>query len=98
MPPKVPMREIGTATLGMMVDRTLRKNRKTTRMTSAIEISNVICTSWTEARIVVVAFRTTENLMVGGMEARNDGSRSRTRSTVSIILAPGWRYTMMRTA
>src|SRR4030095_16083647 len=80
MPPKVPMREIGTATLGMIVDRTLRKKRKTTRMTNPMEISNVICTSRTEARIVVVAFKTTESLIVGGIEARNDGNKARTRS------------------
>src|ERR1700757_2546791 len=92
------MREIGTATLGIMVERTLRKKTNTTRITSAMEINIVIWMSRTEARIVVVAFKTTESFMVGGIEARNDGRRSRTRSTVSIILAPGWRYTMIRTA
>ena len=34
MTPNVPTSEIGTATLGMSVERTLRRKTKTTRMTS----------------------------------------------------------------
>ena len=41
MTPNVPMSETGTATLGIGVARTLRRNAKTTRMTSAIEIASV---------------------------------------------------------
>jgi hypothetical protein len=65
------MSETGTATLGISVERTLRRNTKTTRITSRIEIMSVICTSRTEARIVRVESITTDSLMVGGIEAWN---------------------------
>ena len=91
MPPKVPSSETGTAMLGMSVERPLRKNRNTTRITSASEISKVNSTSRTDARIVVVALSTTESFTVGGIEARSKGKISITRSTVSMILAPGSR-------
>ncbi len=51
----MPISEIGTATLGMSVERTLRRNTNTTRITSTIEMPSVISTSRTEARIVRVA-------------------------------------------
>ncbi len=54
MTPKVPISDTGTATLGMRVERTLRRKTKTTRMTSTIEITSVISTSCTEARMVRV--------------------------------------------
>ena len=95
MTPNVPMSETGTATLGMKVERTLRRKTKTTRMTSAIEITIVIWTSRTEARIVRVASMTTDSVIVGGIDAWSCGSRARTRSTVSMMLAPGWRKTMI---
>jgi hypothetical protein len=60
-------------------------------MTRDREISSVISTSWTDARIVVVALSTTASVTVGGIEARSEGKISMTRSTVSIILAPGSR-------
>ena len=91
MPPKVPSSDTGTAMLGMSVERALRRNKKTTRMTSDREISRVISTSRTDARIVVVALSTTESFTVGGIEARSKGKISITRSTVSMILAPGSR-------
>ncbi len=98
MAPKVPMSETGTATLGMKVERTLRRKMKTTRMTSAIETPIVIWTSRTDARIVRVASMATASVIVGGMDAWSCGSRARTRSTVWMMLAPGWRNTMIRTA
>src|SRR5258708_30070025 len=61
--PKVPISEIGTTTPGMMVARQLRRKRKTTRITSTIEISRVSSTSATEARIVVVRSSTTAILI-----------------------------------
>ena len=54
MTPNVPISETGTATLGMKLERTLRRNRKTTRMTNNTETINVISTSWTDARMVAV--------------------------------------------
>ena len=48
------MIESGTATLGMTVAARFRRNRKTTKMTSAIDSINSNYTSLTEARMVVV--------------------------------------------
>ena len=91
MTPKVPMREMGTATLGMRVDRTLRRNTKTTRITRAMEMAMASCTSFTEARMVRVASMSTFNSMAGGREAWSWGRMARTRSTVSMMLASGCR-------
>ncbi len=89
MAPNVPMSETGTATLGIRAVRTSRRKTKTTRMTSTIESPRVNRTSCTEARIVVVRSRASASVMVGGIAACNCGIRARTRSTVSMILAPG---------
>ena len=50
----VPINDRGTAMLGIMVARTVRRNANTTRITRTTEISSVISMSCTEARIVVV--------------------------------------------
>src|SRR5262249_33540427 len=92
------MSDTGTATLGIMAVRTLRRKAKTTRMTSRIERPKVNCTSCTEARMVSVRSRAIGRLIVGGSSACNCGTMARTRSTVSMILAPGWRQTMSKTA
>src|SRR5690242_6604659 len=47
---QVAMREIGTASAGMIVAASLRRNRKMTSTTSAIAIARVTCTSCTESR------------------------------------------------
>ena len=91
MTPKVPMRETGTATLGMRVERTLRRKTKTTRMTRTMEMHSAIWTSCTEARMVRVASMSTFSSTVGGREPCNWGKRARTRSTVSMMLASGCR-------
>ena len=52
--PNVPTMERGTATLGMVVAETLRKNRKMTMTTSATVSMSSNSTSLTEARMVVV--------------------------------------------
>ena len=54
--------------------------------------------SRTEARIVRVASIATERRIAGGMEAWSCGSNARTRSTVLMMFAPGWRKTMIRMA
>ena len=95
MTAKVPMREAGTATVGMSVARQLRKKTKTTRITRMTERMSVLSTSLTEARMVVVRSRTMVVLMPCGMDAWIDGNSARTRSTVSMMLAPGWRKIMM---
>ena len=59
----VPMSDTGTATAGISVARALLRKIKTTATTRQIERINVISTSRTEARIVVVRSRTTLNCM-----------------------------------
>ncbi len=88
---KVPIRDTGTATMGMRVARALRRNRNTTTMTRKMEMTSVRSTSFTEARIVVVRSRTVVMSMPCGMEALSDGNWSLMRWTVSIMFAPGWR-------
>ena len=89
MTPNVPIRETGTATLGIRVVRTSRRNTNTTRMTSAIERRSVPCTSATDARIVVERSTTTVIRMPAGISAWRPGIAALTRSTVSMMLAPG---------
>src|SRR5215469_17762985 len=52
--PNVPTSESGTAMLGMMVARTVRRNTNTTMITRKIEISSVLSMSLTEARTETV--------------------------------------------
>jgi len=72
--PKLPTRDSGTATLGMIVAATLRRKRNMTRTTSATAsiISN--CTSWTDARIVEVRSVNTETFTAGGRALWSCGS------------------------
>ena len=91
MTAKVPTSETGTATLGMRVARTLRRKTKTTSVTRITEISSVRSTSRSEARMVVVRSSTTLRSMAPGMAALRRGISATTRSTVSMMLAPGWR-------
>ena len=52
--PKVAISDSGSATPAMMVARMVRRNISTTSTTSTTLSSSVNCTSWIEARIVVV--------------------------------------------
>ncbi len=67
-------------------------------MTSPIEMISVISTSRTEARMVRVESTTTARWIAGGIEAWSCGSTARMRSTVSMMLAPGWRKMISRIA
>ena len=98
MTPKVAISETGTATVGIRVERTLRRNTKTTSVTRTTAISSVRSTSCREARMVVVRSSTTPRSMAPGIAAASRGSSARTRSTVSMMLAPGWRKMMTSTA
>ena len=89
--PKVPTSERGTATPGMIVAGTFRRNRNTTITTSATEIMSSICTSSTEARIVMVRSVRGMTSIEAGRLACNCGRSSLIRSTTWITLAPGWR-------
>src|ERR1700734_2956407 len=86
--PNVPINETGTATLGIRVARTLRRKRKTTRITRAMDMASVRSTSLTDARMVVVRSSMMVKSMAAGMEAFKEGIDARIRSTVSMILAP----------
>ena len=85
----MPSSDSGTATLGMVVADPLRRNRKTTSTTRAIESNSVSWMSRNEARMVVVRSSTTEMSMAGEMEARSSGISAVTRSTVSMMFVPG---------
>ena len=65
----MPTSDSGTATLGMAVAQTLRRNTNTTRITSSTEMTSVISTSCTEARIVVVRSCATSIVIDGGIDA-----------------------------
>ncbi len=54
MAEKVPINETGTATAGIKVARPERRNKNTTKITSATAIANARSTSANEARIVGV--------------------------------------------
>ncbi len=98
MAPKVPMRERGTATLGMMVAARLRRNRKITITTRATQRMSSNSTSATEARMVVVRSVRMETSTELGRDVRRIGSRRLMRSTTSMILAPGCRWMLTMTA
>src|SRR6202167_3205986 len=94
----VPIKETGTATLGIRVARTLRRKRKTTKMTSPIDMASVRSTSFTDARMVVVRSSITVKSIAAGMEAFKEGMDARMRSTVSMIWAPGCREIIYKMA
>src|ERR1700734_3681800 len=70
---KVAIKETGTATLGIRVARTLRRKRKTTRITRPMDMASVRSTSLTEARMVVVRSSIIVKSMAAGIDAFNDG-------------------------
>ena len=92
MIPKVATSDSGSATPAMTVARTVRRKISTTVMTSATLRISVNCTSWTEARMLAVASCTTVSVAPTGIERCSFGSSFLMRSTVSITLAPGWRW------
>src|ERR1700723_2031233 len=81
---KVPINETGTATLGISVARTLRRKRKTTKITRAMDMARVRSTSLTEARMVVVRSSMTVKSMADGMEAFRAGIEAGRGSTMSM--------------
>src|SRR6201993_3843822 len=89
--PNVPTSESGTAMLGMIVDRTVRRNTNTTMITSTMEISSVLSMSLTDALTVVVRSMTIESVMAGEIDDCRYGMSDLTRSTVSMMLAAGCR-------
>ena len=64
---QVAISEIGTASAGMMVADTVRRNRKITSTTSPIAISSVSCTSCTDSRTEIDRSIITCMLMEAGI-------------------------------
>ena len=89
MTQNVPASDTGTATLGMTAARPLRKKRNTTNMTSPTDSTSAFSTSRSEARMVGERSDTTFKSMADGMLACKWGSKARTLSTDSMMLAPG---------
>ncbi len=96
--PNVPSSETTVAMPGTNVARRLCRNTPTTSTTSATEMSRVSSTSCSEARIELVLSVATCRSMSPGNWALSSGSSARTPSTVSMMLAPGWRVTSTTTA
>ena len=55
-------------------------------------------TSWTDARMVVVRSARRDSSIAGGIDGLELRQQAVTRSTVSMMLAPGWRKMINRTA
>ena len=89
---QVPISETGTASAGMRVADTVRRNRKMTITTRQMAIASVSCTSTTESRMEIERSLSTSMRIEGGTIARYCGNRSRTRSTTATVLASGWRW------
>ena len=66
-------------------------------MTRPIEIASARSTSRSEARIVVVRSIATVRSIAPEICVRNSGRIALTRSTVSMMLAPGWRVMISNT-
>src|ERR1039457_5298098 len=97
MTPNVPMMASGSATLGMTVAQNFRRKTNMTMTTRNTVRIKVNCTSWTDARMVAVRSVRMETLIAGGMDALRRGNNAFTRSAVSMMLAPGWRWISMMT-
>ena len=98
MTPNVPTSEIGTATAGMIVAQSLRRNTKITSTTRPMVRSSVNWTSATLARIVCVRSEAMTSSMPAGRAAWSRGSAALIASTVAMTLAPGWRWIASTTA
>src|SRR5476649_2330768 len=98
MAAQVPINETGTASEGMMVAETFRRNRKITMITRVTAIASVSWTSLTAARIEIERSNKGSIWIDGGTCARIGGSFSRTMSTTATVLASGWRCTASTTA
>ena len=83
---QVPASASGTVMPAAMVAAARRRNRNTTIITSAMEITSVSCMSNTLARIVPVRSDRISISTPAGIQRLISGSIARTRSTVSITL------------
>ena len=95
---KVPASDSGTATEGMIVAHSRRRNTKITATTRPMVRIRVNCTSCTEARMVSVRSLKISRCTSAGSTPCSCGRIARMRSTVCTMLAPGWRRTSSSTA
>ena len=95
---RVPTSDSGTDRLGIRVARASPKKAKITATTSTTAKASSICTSRTEARMVRVRSVSTVMSSEFGRVSRSCGSSTLIRSTTSMTLAPGWRWTFRITA
>ena len=96
--PNVPISDNGTATDGMIVAHSRRRNTKITATTRKMVRIRVNCTSSTEARMVMVRSANTSRWTSAGNTACSSGRMLRICSTVCTMLAPGWRRMSSSTA
>ena len=94
----VPAIDSGTVTPAATVGTSRRMNSATTSSTSATEISRLICTSSTLARMVWVRSDRMVSLMSGGIQDLQQRQHALMRSTVSMTLAPTVLVTVSRIA
>ena len=98
MTPKVAISETGAATAGMLVALALRRNRKVTSTTRPMASMRLFSTSRKEARMVRERSMRSVRSALSGSQERNCGIMALTRSTVSMMLAPGERKTISKMA
>ena len=91
MTANVPMRDIGSARLGMSVADRFRKKMKMTMMTRHTARKSVRSTSVTDWRMDSDRSLATFSCTAAGMEARNCGNSFLMSSTTWTVFAPGWR-------
>jgi hypothetical protein len=89
----VPTNDSGTDRLGMTVAGMLRRNRKITSTTSAMDRPSSNSTSETEARIVVVRSVSGVTVTAPGRLLCRLGSSALMLSTTAMTFAPGCRST-----
>ncbi len=93
MSASVPMSEIGSESVGMMVADGRRRKRKITSTTSTAVMASVTFTSWIAARIETERSLRIWMLIDAGICAMSPGIAARMASTVATVLASGWRCT-----
>ena len=88
----VPMIDIGSAKLGMIVADQLRRNRKMTPTTSTSVSSSVNVTSSTEALIVADRSYNVDTVTAGGISVCRRTSAALTLLATSTVFVPGCRW------
>ena len=93
----VPTIEVGSASVGMIVARTLRRKRKITSTTRPIASTSENWTSSTDCRIEIERSLSTSRLTEAGSCFLNCGISARIASTTATVFVPGCRCTAMVT-